>query len=42
MKRKMRKAVSVTTALTFAMSLTSVAYAAEGETEAAAEYIPAW
>ena len=41
MKRKMRKAVSVTTALTFAMSLTSVAYAAEGETEAAAEYIPA-
>ena len=39
MKRKMRKAVSVTTALTLSMSLTSVAYAAE--TEAAADYIPA-
>ena len=38
----MKKAVSVTTALTFAMSLTSTAYAAEAETEAKAEgYIPA-
>ncbi|MCR1840338.1 glycoside hydrolase family 3 N-terminal domain-containing protein [Murimonas intestini] len=40
MKKKMRKAVSVTTALTLSMSLTSVAYAAEGGTEAA-DYIPA-
>lgn len=42
MNKKMKKAVSVTTALTFAMSLTSTAYAAEAETEAKAEgYIPA-
>ena len=41
MKKNMRKAVSVTTALTFAMSLTSVAYAAETEAEGAAEHIPA-
>ena len=42
MKKTIKKAVSVTTALTFAMSLTTAAYAAEAETEAgAAEYIPA-